>query len=178
MTLLYSQIHGTVLDSKTDTPLSGVNITGNNMGTSSDDEGKFILHLEQGTELIFSHIGFSKVKANAQNGMTIKMNPLTIQVKEIIVHAGLKDESLQKATSSVTVLNAEAVKRVGGGHFQNIMERVSNLNSAGGTNRPRYFQIRGIGERSQYAGEGGPNYYVGTVIDDIENIALPAPYSV
>jgi outer membrane receptor protein involved in Fe transport len=42
------------------------------------------------------------------------------------------------------------------------------LNSAGGTSRPRYFQIRGIGERSHYFAEGPPNFSVGFVMDDID----------
>ena len=66
MTLLYPKIHGTVLDSKTDTPLSGVNITGNKLGTSSDNDGNFILNVDQGTELTFSHIGYSNIIPIAQ----------------------------------------------------------------------------------------------------------------
>ncbi|HMA10903.1 MAG TPA: TonB-dependent receptor plug domain-containing protein, partial [Steroidobacteraceae bacterium] len=44
----------------------------------------------------------------------------------------------------------------------------------GGTSRPRYFQIRGIGELEQY--EGAPNPSVGFLIDDIDfsGIAMPA----
>ncbi|HUG72524.1 MAG TPA: TonB-dependent receptor, partial [Steroidobacteraceae bacterium] len=47
------------------------------------------------------------------------------------------------------------------------------LNWAGGTSRPRYFQIRGIGEREQY--EGAPNPSVGFLIDDIDFSALGMP---
>jgi outer membrane receptor protein involved in Fe transport len=43
---------------------------------------------------------------------------------------------------------------------------VPNLHWAGGTSRPRYFQLRGIGEREQY--EGAPNPSVGFLIDDID----------
>ncbi|MEJ0098362.1 MAG: TonB-dependent receptor plug domain-containing protein [Pseudomonadota bacterium] len=44
---------------------------------------------------------------------------------------------------------------------------------AGGTSRPRYFQIRGIGEREQY--EGAPNPSVGFLIDDIDFSGLGMP---
>jgi outer membrane receptor protein involved in Fe transport len=37
---------------------------------------------------------------------------------------------------------------------------------SGGTARPRFFSIRGVGERSQY--EGAPNPSVATIIDDID----------
>jgi len=43
---------------------------------------------------------------------------------------------------------------------------VPNLNWAGDTSRPRYFQIRGIGELQQY--QGAPNPSVGFLIDDID----------
>ncbi len=43
----------------------------------------------------------------------------------------------------------------------------------GGTSRPRYFQIRGIGEREQY--EGAPNPSVGFLIDDIDFSGLGMP---
>ncbi len=168
MTLLYPKIHGTVLDSKTDTPLSGVNITGNKLGTSSDNDGNFILNVDQGTELTFSHIGYSNIISIAQMGMTIKMIQSIIPVKEIIVRAGLKSKSLQQSTSSVTVIDDESIKQVDGSQFQDVMERIPNLNSAGGTSRPRYFQIRGMGERSHYFSEGPPNFSVGFVMDDID----------
>ena len=41
-----------------------------------------------------------------------------------------------------------------------------NLNWAGDTSRPRYFQVRGIGELQQY--QGAPNPSVGFLIDDID----------
>ena len=44
----------------------------------------------------------------------------------------------------------------------------------GGTSRPRYFQLRGIGELEQY--QGAPNPSVGFLIDDIDfsGIGMPA----
>ena len=49
-----------------------------------------------------------------------------------------------------------------------MVDRIPNLNWAGGTSRPRYFQIRGIGERSHYFGEGPPNFSVGFLLDNID----------
>ena len=58
--------------------------------------------------------------------------------------------------------------------FPDVLGLVPNLGFAGGTSRPRYFQIRGIGELEQY--EGAPNPSVGFLIDDIDfsGIAMPA----
>jgi outer membrane receptor protein involved in Fe transport len=50
--------------------------------------------------------------------------------------------------------------------FEDVLALVPNLNWAGDTSRPRYFQIRGIGELQQY--QGAPNPSVGFLIDDID----------
>jgi len=47
-----------------------------------------------------------------------------------------------------------------------VLGLVPNLNWAGDSARPRYFQLRGIGELEQY--EGAPNPSVGFLIDDID----------
>ena len=60
------------------------------------------------------------------------------------------------------------IKENGSEHFQFLTDYIPNLNWAGGTSRPRYFQIRGVGERSHYFGEGPPNFSVGFVLDDID----------
>ena len=51
---------------------------------------------------------------------------------------------------------------------------VPNLNWAAGTSRPRYFQLRGIGELEQW--QGAPNPSVGFLIDgiDFSGVGMPA----
>src|SRR5689334_24540187 len=88
-------------------------------------------------------------------------------LQEVVVRAGLlRDQNLQQVPASVTVLNAATLDRAGQQHFEDVLALVPNLNWAGGTARPRYFQIRGIGEREQY--EGAPNPSVGFLIDDVD----------
>ena len=48
---LYSQINGLVVDAETNKPLVGVNITGENTGTASDDNGRFSIDVQAGEEL-------------------------------------------------------------------------------------------------------------------------------
>lgn len=92
-------------------------------------------------------------------------------LEKTVVTADLRDDTLQTETStSLTVLDAETLDRAGTQHFEDVMNLVPNLNWSSSTNRPRYFQIRGIGERSQY--EGAPNPSVGFVVDDIDFSAL------
>jgi iron complex outermembrane receptor protein len=96
------------------------------------------------------------------------------ELEEVVVTATLADTALSDVAASVTVLNASRLAAAGLGHFSDLTDAVPNLSFAGGTSRPRYFQIRGIGELEQY--EGAPNPSVGFLIDDIDfsGIAMPA----
>ncbi|HEU4624630.1 MAG TPA: TonB-dependent receptor [Steroidobacteraceae bacterium] len=96
-------------------------------------------------------------------------------LEEVVVSATLlREQNLEQVPASVTVLNAATLDRPGQQHFQDVLAFVPNLNWAGGTARPRFFQIRGIGEREQY--EGAPNPSVGFLIDDVDfsGIGMPA----
>ncbi len=95
-------------------------------------------------------------------------------VDEVVVTATFRQQALQDVPASVTVLDAETLAEAGRQHFQDVLALVPNLHWAGATSRPRYFQIRGIGEREQY--EGAPNPSVGFLIDDIDfsGIGMPA----
>ena len=95
-------------------------------------------------------------------------------LEEVIVTATLREQSLLETPVSITVLNERTLQDAGRQHFEDVLAAVPNLNWAGGTSRPRFFQIRGIGEREQY--EGAPNPSVGFLIDDIDfsGIGMPA----
>ena len=156
------------MDQSTNEPVKGVNVTAGEMGVATNEFGEFNINVSIGTKLEFSHIGYDLVSQLAQKSMLVEIRPTVIKSKEIIVHAGLSDESLQKVASSVTVINGDLIRETGTDHFQSLTEQIPNLNWAGGTSRPRYFQIRGIGERSHYFGEGPPNFSVGFVMDDMD----------
>lgn len=93
---------------------------------------------------------------------------------EVIVTATLRRQTLVEVPASVTVLNGQTLQDAGRQHFQDVLTSVPNLHYAGGSSRPRYFQIRGIGEREGY--EGAPNPSVGFLIDDMDysGIGMPA----
>ena len=88
-------------------------------------------------------------------------------LQEVVVTAGvLRDTPLQDVPASVTVLDAATLASAGEQHFEDVLGLVPNLDWSGDTNRPRYFQIRGIGELDQYT--GAPNPSIGFLIDDID----------
>ena len=165
---LFAKIKGTVKNQSTNEPIKGVNIIAGELGTATNEFGEFNINVAIGTKLEFSHIGYDIVSQLAKNSMLVEMSPTVIKSKEIIIRAGLSEESLQKITSSVTIFTANDIRLSSTDHFQTLIDKIPNLNWAGGTSRPRYFQIRGIGERSHYFGEGPPNFSVGFVIDDMD----------
>jgi iron complex outermembrane receptor protein len=85
---------------------------------------------------------------------------------EIVVTATLRSVSLEELPGSASVLTGATLRDAGQEHFEDVLPLVPNLNWAGDTSRPRYFQIRGIGELQQY--QGAPNPSVGFLIDDID----------
>jgi iron complex outermembrane receptor protein len=93
---------------------------------------------------------------------------------EVVVTAELRDRNLSDMAASVTVLEARTLETAGVQHFQDVLGLVPNLNWSSGTSRPRFFQLRGIGELSQW--QGAPNPSVGFLIDgiDFSGIGMPA----
>lgn len=95
-------------------------------------------------------------------------------LEEVVVTATLRQQALVEAPVSVTVLDERALRDAGRQHFEDVLSAVPNLHYAGGTSRPRFFQLRGIGEREEY--RGAPNPSVGFLIDEIDfsGIGMPA----
>lgn len=91
-------------------------------------------------------------------------------LEELVVTASLKEVRSLDLPTSVTVLNAETIRGSAVQHFEELVQLTPNLHWSGGTSRARYFQVRGIGERSQY--EGAPNPSVGFLLDDIDFSAI------
>jgi len=87
-------------------------------------------------------------------------------LEEVVVTATLRSQSLRETPASVTLLDEQTLRDAGRQHFEDVLTAVPNLHWAGGTSRPRFFQLRGIGEREQW--EGAPNPSVGFLIDDID----------
>jgi iron complex outermembrane recepter protein len=85
---------------------------------------------------------------------------------EVIVTGTFRPQAELDVPASVSVLDAATLRDAGQQHIEDVLALVPNLNWAGDTSRPRYFQIRGIGELEQY--QGAPNPSVGFIIDDID----------
>src|ERR1700683_4527804 len=94
--------------------------------------------------------------------------------QEIVITASLRDSNAADLPQSVTVLDAATLQGAGVQHFEDVLALIPNLSWASGSSRPRFFQLRGIGEVEQY--QGAPNPSVGFLIDDIDfsGVGMPA----
>ena len=162
------RISATLLD-KDQHPISGVNIYSHSNGTLSDIDGKFNLKAQRDQIVTFSHIGYNDISLIAKSVPNILiMDKEILNAKEVIVKSELTNKYLFNTPSSISFLNKRNFKNKNSSHFQDVIDLIPNLNYSGGSSRPRYFQIRGIGERSQYTGEGSPNFSVGYNVDGID----------
>jgi len=103
--------------------------------------------------------------ASADEAQPVRELPTTVVTGE------LWESELHNTTASVTVLGEDALEDNGAQHFEDVINAIPNLTWSGGTSRPRYIQIRGIGENSQFEGET-PDSSVRFLIDDLDLTGL------
>lgn len=102
---------------------------------------------------------------------TAQENAPIHELPELVVTASLWETDLLRTTNSTTAIDSSELESNGSLHFQDLIEVIPNLTWTGGTSRPRYFQIRGIGENSQFEGET-PDSTVRFLIDDLDFTGL------
>ena len=108
------------------------------------------------TLCLFSCIGFMQsLTVAAENTL-----------EEIIVTADFRDRKELSTPISITVMTEEIIKSRAAQHFEELVNAIANVNYAAGSNRARFFQIRGIGERSQFVAPINPS--VGFLVDNVD----------
>lgn len=105
-------VTGTVVDSKTNQPIPGVNINvqGSSTGTSTDFDGKFKLNkIKSGDKLIASFVGYKNLIIEYNGQQTIIFNLLeeANKLQEVVVQVGYGSVKKKDATGSVSILSAK-----------------------------------------------------------------------
>ena len=85
---------------------------------------------------------------------------------EIVVRGELREVTLDDATRSVSVLSPGARHPGAISHLEDILGQAANVNFSSGASRARFVQIRGIGERGQFAEP--LNASVGLLLDGVD----------
>ena len=162
-------LKGQVVDAETGVALEGANVAGGGAATTTDRAGHFSLSIAAGDSITVSFVGYRSIGLRPTHpALTVRLQPVALETRPLVVQGGLAVQALDQTAASVTVMDRRALQAADGHHLQDLTRNVPNLNWAGGTSRPRYYQIRGMGERSHYAGQGPPNFSVGFVLDDVD----------
>ncbi|WP_057829882.1 TonB-dependent receptor [Colwellia sp. TT2012] len=90
----------------------------------------------------------------------------TNDIETITVTSDFRQQNLQKIPASLSVLTAIEIKQRNAKHLEELIAVSPNVNFASGSQRARYYQIRGIGERSQFQEPINPS--VGVIIDEVD----------
>lgn len=118
------------------------------------------------TRILLLILAGAALTAHAQ---TKADEPVTLD--PVRVTADLWAAPLARIPASVTVYDESALQAGAVRHFGDLVDQIPNLTWTGATSRPRYFQIRGVGENSQYEGET-PDSAVRFLIDDFDFTGL------
>ena len=88
------------------------------------------------------------------------------ELPEVIVTAEMRETLLLESTISTSVVSAETIRQRAAQHLEDILNIAPNVNFSSGTSRARYFQIRGVGDRSQFQDPLNPS--VGLMLDGVD----------
>ncbi len=86
-------------------------------------------------------------------------------IEEVVVTAEFRDATVSKLPVSVTVIHPNESGSVVN-HLEEVLGQAANVNFSNGASRARFIQIRGIGERGQFAEP--LNSSVGLIVDGVD----------
>ena len=107
------------------------------------------------------------VNLKGQTFDTPELQSNAYELPDLIVTGLLWDTPVKNVAESVTLFSETALEGRQALFFQDLTEVIPNLTVTGGNNRSRYFQIRGLGENSQFEGET-PDLSVRFLVDDFD----------
>jgi len=144
-------ITGVVLEKSSKQPIPGVNIkvSGANISTSTDFDGKFKLSgVKADSQITFSYTGYSNqtIPVGTQKNITVYLDEDTNLLKEVVVQVGYGSVKKKDATGSVTALTTKDFNKGNNITTENLLNgRVAGLsvNSTGAPGSSSQIRIRG-----------------------------------
>ena len=87
-------------------------------------------------------------------------------LEKVTVKSDFREADIQQSTTSVTVIDETEIKKNAARGLDDLIGRTPNVNASSGASNANYFQIRGMGERSQFSTPINPS--VGVMVDDFD----------
>ncbi|TLU65283.1 TonB-dependent receptor [Thalassotalea litorea] len=113
-----------------------------------------------------SFSAFAQTQNQTQNKSDNAANADEQSIEVITVQSDFREQSLQAIPSSLTIMSSADMETRNAENLEDILGAVANVNFSSGSQRARYYQVRGIGERSQFQEAINPS--VGVLMDDID----------
>ncbi len=89
-----------------------------------------------------------------------------VELPSMVVSADFRPNTAQETPISLTTIDSDTIESRSAQHIEDILNLAPNVNVSSGASRAQYFQIRGIGERSEFKAPLNPS--VGLYIDGID----------
>lgn len=165
-------VRGLVLDDASDNPMLAVNISADRRtGTSSEDNGKFVLDLSVGKHTIeFFYVGYEMVRkevnvlAGDQNYLEIRLKVKSRMLDEVVVSAGKYEQKISDVTVSLEVIKPQQLSNQNIVSLDMILEKTSGISILDG--------------QPSIRGGSGFSYGVGSrvmmLVDDLPMISADA----
>ncbi|WP_202940982.1 TonB-dependent receptor [Alteromonas macleodii] len=115
----------------------------------------------------------SSVAAYAQQANVSNTSDSTpSDIERVVVSGDFRQTTLDQLSASATILDQERLRSRQPSHIDSVLNSIPNVNFAAGASRGRFVQIRGIGERSQFAEPINPS--VSFIVDEFDFSGLAA----
>ncbi|MEH6537491.1 MAG: TonB-dependent receptor [Psychroserpens sp.] len=125
-------IRGVILDDA-EQPITGVNIIAGNDGTTTNENGFYIIKVPANRDitLVFTHLGHKKVEAtfNLKNGQEIQFNPvMSVKVEQIATV--VINTNTRQSVDGVTTITPEILRTIKGAQpgVENILKTLPGVN--------------------------------------------------
>ncbi|HQX95445.1 MAG: SusC/RagA family TonB-linked outer membrane protein [Chitinophagaceae bacterium] len=154
-------IKGRVTD-KDGNPLEGANVKvkGSKTGTTTDNQGRFTINVNEGDILVVSYIGFSEftlsvtaAAINSAEGFSVRLNPAQTVLDETVIK-GYYKSSRKASTGSIATISADKIgNQPVADPISSIQGRASGVMVTSSSGMPgSSFQVRIRGENSMSNG--------------------------
>ena len=115
----------------------------------------------------------SSVAAYAQEtNVSNSSNSTPTDIERVVVTGDFRQTTLDQLSASATILDQTRLRSRQPSHIDSVLNSIPNVNFAAGASRGRFVQIRGIGERSQFAEPINPS--VSFIVDEFDFSGLAA----
>ena len=113
----------------------------------------------------------SSVAAYAQDN-SVSQSADVSDIERVVVSGDFRQTTLDQLGASATILGQARLNSRQPTHVDSVLNSIPNVNFATGASRGRFIQIRGIGERSQFAEPINPS--VSFIVDEFDFSGLAA----